>query len=209
MLRGGDQRREGHRSQRLLPSLRASIRRSTARQGNARDRRGICGKPVTSSHPTVRVHRWISIGLVTSRAQPAHQGLWLVLTPGDQAGQVQVEDGQIELSGVRAAVRGTAIVANGLRRGTFTVFGRGPLGPTASTPVARTVSFTPSSTLDRSSPGRSAATPARSSSGTASSSATCCQPELEIVTLPIGKFVERASSERLPLPIAHTRTREG
>jgi hypothetical protein len=92
---------------------------------------GFCGKPITSSQPTVRVHRWISIGMVTSRAQPAHEGLWLVLTPGDRPGQVQVEDGQIELSSVRVAVRGTANVANGLRRGTF-LFGRGPLGPTGT-----------------------------------------------------------------------------
>jgi hypothetical protein len=95
---------------------------------------GFCGEPTVASQPNgpSRVHRWVSIGLVTSRAHPVHRGLWLVLTPGNRAGPVQVEDGHVELRGVRAGVRGTAIVANGLRRGTFTVVGHGPLGPTGT-----------------------------------------------------------------------------
>jgi len=54
---------------------------------------------------------------------PPLNGLYLVVEP-NRKGTVDVIDGGVNLvSGLRAAIGGKAQATNGLRRGTFTIFG--------------------------------------------------------------------------------------
>jgi len=68
-------------------------------------------------------HLSIALGLVRTSAGPVSGGVLLVLAPGDRAGRVVVEDGEVQVPSRRLVVRGTAVVAKDRRSGTFTLVG--------------------------------------------------------------------------------------
>ena len=74
----------------------------------------------------------VYFGIVGPGSAP-HRGFWIVLARKGAAA-VNVIDGEVELvPGIRVALSGRAVVEPGLKRGTFTVFGRA--GPNGTTPT--------------------------------------------------------------------------
>jgi hypothetical protein len=60
----------------------------------------------------------------SSRSALEAKGLSLVLSPGDRAGRVKVDDAIVQVTGRNLGASGSATVAAGLTGGTFAVVGR-------------------------------------------------------------------------------------
>jgi hypothetical protein len=64
--------------------------------------------------------RWLYFGLITSGAvSPDAKGFSIVLEPGDRPGRVNVVDSIVQVARLNLAPGGTAVVAKGLKSGTF------------------------------------------------------------------------------------------
>jgi hypothetical protein len=64
--------------------------------------------------------RWLWFGLIKNGgASPDAKGFSIVLEPGDRMGRVNIVDSIVQVAGLNLAPGGTAVVAEGLKSGTF------------------------------------------------------------------------------------------
>ena len=63
--------------------------------------------------------RWIYFGLIQSGGLPGARGLSLVLEPGNRPGRVKIIDSIVQVEGLDLAPRGTAVLSDDLKSGTF------------------------------------------------------------------------------------------
>jgi hypothetical protein len=61
----------------------------------------------------------VYFGLIENGGRPGAKGLSLVLRPGNMAGSVRILDSIVQVAGLDLAPRGTAVVGEGLKSGTF------------------------------------------------------------------------------------------
>jgi hypothetical protein len=68
----------------------------------------------------------VAFGVIASgRLYSGAKGVSMVLEPGNRPGRVNVVDSIIQVAGLNLAPTGTAVVAKGLKSGTFTLATKG------------------------------------------------------------------------------------
>jgi hypothetical protein len=82
---------------------------------------GHCGDP--------GAFRQAGFGVIANTAlYPGATGLSILLNPGDEVGRVNVVDSIVQVAGRDLDATGSAVVAKGLGRGTFTLTAKAPEG---------------------------------------------------------------------------------
>jgi hypothetical protein len=73
--------------------------------------------------------RQAGFGVIANAAlYPGAAGLSILLKPGAEAGRVRVIDSIVQVAGVDLDATGSAVLAKGLNRGTFTLISKAPDG---------------------------------------------------------------------------------
>ena len=89
--------------------------------------------PLRSSRTTRRLLTEIAIGLIRDPPAAPGQGIWFVRLQATRPGPVSIDDSEIEVPGIRVAGSGTILVNEGLKGGSFFLYGRDASGPTGVT----------------------------------------------------------------------------